>query len=216
MRNIFNNKHIQTIKKKASQGFILPFTMLISTLVLLVSGNVLVLLSKQLYFSKIYRQSQLAYYAADDAMSCALAIDDAYIGPDGLGIFPYSTTTDAMEHINNTLTYINFKREIDGLPQITDLNEITCARSPIFTIEAPYNFTVSTTTYYFTSGSTTEDGITVSYNMRMPLGDGTFRCAKVTVNKTPAFRQFISQGYAQCDNPNGTVERAVVNTTIAE
>ena len=189
--------------------------MLISTLVLLVSGNVLVLLSKQLYFSKIYRQSQLAYYAADDAMACALAIDDAYIGPDGLGIFPYSTTTDAMEHINNTLTYINFKREIDGFPTMV-LSDITCARVPIFDTLSPTNFTVSTTTYYFTLGSTTEDGITVSYNMRMPLGDGTFRCAKVTVNKTPAFRQFISQGYAQCDNPNGTVERAVVNTTISE
>ncbi len=189
--------------------------MLISTLVLLVSGNVLVLLSKQLYFSKIYRQSQLAYYAADDAMACALAIDDAYIGPDGLGIFPYSTTTDAMEHINNTLTYINFKREIDGFPAMV-LSDIACARVPIFDTLSPTNFTVSTTTYYFTLGSTTEDGITVSYNMRMPLGDGTFRCAKVTVNKTPAFRQFISQGYAQCDNPNGTVERAVVNTTISE
>lgn len=215
MKHIFHSTYIRTLRRNSSRGFILPFTMLISTLVLLVSGNVLVLLSKQLYFSKIYRQSQLAYYAADDAMACALAIDDAYIGPDGLGIFPYSTTTDAMEHINNTLTYINFKREIDGFPAMV-LSDIACARVPIFDTLSPTNFTVSTTTYYFTLGSTTEDGITVSYNMRMPLGDGTFRCAKVTVNKTPAFRQFISQGYAQCDNPNGTVERAVVNTTISE
>jgi hypothetical protein len=58
--------------------------------------------------------------------------------------------------------------------------------------------------------------------MRMDLGlaPGTttghlYRCAKVTVNKTPSFRQIISQGYAQCDNPNGTVERAVVNTTAS-
>lgn len=212
MKNIFKNKHHSL--RRSAKGFILPFTMLISTLVLLVAGNVLVLLSKQLYFSKIYRQSQTAYYAADDAMACALAIDDTYIGSDGLGIFPYSTTTDPMEHINDTLTYVNLKRELDGLPLIPSLSDITCARSPIF--DTPSNFTISTTTYIFINGSSTEEGVTVSYSMRMPLGDGTFRCAKVTVNKTPSFRQFVSQGYAQCDNPNGTVERAVVNTTIAD
>lgn len=194
------------------RGFILPFTMLISTLVLLVAGSVLTLLSKQLYFSKLYRQSQTAYYAADDAMACALAIDDSYTGSDGLGIFPYSTTTNAMDYINNTLTYINLKRSLDGLPSIT-LNDISCAQTPVFV--DPANFTISTTTYLYTYASTTEEGVTVSYDMRMPINGGATRCAKVTVNKTNSFRQFITQGYAQCDNPGGTVERAVVNTTIA-
>lgn len=213
MKIIFRDTHSKTFSRSVNRGFILPFTMLISTLVLLVSGSVLILLSKQLYFSKIYRQSQTAYYAADDAMMCALATDDSLIGADGLGIFPYSTTTDPMQHINDTLEYLNLKRALDGVPAIL-LNDVICGQSPIFTGNS--NFTVATETYKYTFGTLLEEGITITYNVRMPLADGTYRCAKVTVNKTPSFRQIISQGYAQCDNPNGSVERAVVNTTIAE
>ena len=59
-----------------------------------------------------------------------------------------------------------------------------------------------------------ELGRTSTTTMRMDLGGGAFRCAKLTINKTASFRQIIAQGYAKCDDPNGSVERAVVNTTI--
>lgn len=212
------------------KGFVLPFTMLISVLVLLVTSTSMTLLSKQFYFSKIYKQSQIAHYAADDALACALMIDDTYLGPDGLGIFPSNTNTDVMTYMNNVIGYVNSIRNSNGLPSII-LTDIRCAQSPIFET-GPGSFSeFSTSTSYYrynyidsiTGLPAFELGITSIYNMHMDLGiiDPTdpllirhlFRCAKVTINKTASFRQVISQGYAQCDNPNGSVERAVVNTT---
>ena len=42
-----------------------------------------------------------------------------------------------------------------------------------------------------------------------------YRCAKVTINKTQSFRQVIAQGYSSCNGTGNTVERAVINTTVA-
>jgi hypothetical protein len=189
--------------------------MLISTLILLVSSSVLVLLSKQLYFSKIYKQSQTAYYAADDAIACAIKIDDGYQGADGLGIFPSNTVTSADIYINDVLTYVNGRRLADGLPIIT-LDSIKCAQSAIFD-QTVSHFATGTDFYaHYSSLTGWEYGVTSIYDMRMPLEDGAYRCAKVTINKTQSFRQVIAQGYAKCDDPNGSVERAVVNTTVSE
>lgn len=198
-----------------TRGFILPFTMLITTIVLFITTGAMTLLSKQLYFSKIYKQSQTAYYAADDAISCAIVVDDTYLSGDGLGIFPSSTTTDPMTYIDDVLTYTNARRTSNGLPTIT-LNEIKCAQSAIFDASVS-NFTVSPTNYLYASQNNgIEEGKTSIYNMRMDLGAGDIRCAKVTINKTQSFRQIIAQGYAQCNSQVGGVERAVVNTTIVE
>lgn len=228
--NIFFRKTFHTLHH-FRKGFILPFTMLVSTLILLVAGSSLTLLTKQLYFSKMYKLSQTAYYAADDAISCAIAIDDTYVGADGLGIFPYSTTTYATD-LNSDLPYIqrslddyNIKRTADSLPTIPSREDIKCANSGIFNtvLSSPGNNFHSEDNFQHTfQNGEVEEGRVVSYMMRMDLGldpadvTGTkhlFRCAKVTIKKTPSFRQIIAQGYAQCDNPNGSVERAVVNTT---
>lgn len=204
-----------THSSRRIQGFILPFTMLITTIILFITTGAMTLLSKQLYFSKIYKQSQTAYYAADDAISCAIIVDDTYLSGDGLGIFPSSTTTDPYTYIDDVLTYANARRISNGLPVIT-LNEIKCAQSAIFDATVS-NFTVSPTNYRYVSQSNgVEEGRTSIYNMRMDLGGGDVRCAKVTINKTQSFRQIIAQGYAQCTSQVGGVERAVVNTTIVE
>lgn len=213
---------IMNMQKKSPKGFILPFTMLMSTLILLVSGSALTLLTKQLYFSKMYRQSQTAYYAADDAMTCAIDVDDSYSDAEGLGIFPYSTTTDPTIYINSVITYVNDRRDPDII-----LDQIKCAQSDIFTGASGFVVSPTNFVHHFASGRV-EDGKTSTYMMRMDLGpdpadtnplDGIshlFRCAKITVNKTLSYRQIISQGYAQCDNPNGSIERAVVNTTESD
>jgi hypothetical protein len=58
------------------------------------------------------------------------------------------------------------------------------------------------------------EGRTTTFNLRMDLGDGTERCAEVTVNKTPTFRQIISRGFNTCNfGANNFIERAVINTT---
>ncbi len=207
-------------KNYRPRGFILPFTMLISSLILLVTGTAMFLLSKQMYFSKVYRQSQTAYYAADDAIACALSVDDEFIGSDGLGIFPSSTSTPWETYVQDVIDYVNTARLADDpLAPIIDTSNLKCGQVAVFDV-VQSSFATSTSEYVYhysdpISGlPKVEYGIASIYNVRMPLGDGTFRCARVTVNKTETFRQIIAQGYAQCDNPNGTVERAVVNTTV--
>ncbi len=196
------------------RGFILPFTMLLVAIILLVVGTGSKILSKQLYFSKVSRQSQTAYYAADDAVSCTIAVDDAFIGLDGYGIFPGGTAEDDPDiYIESVVANINNQRLLNGLSAITR-EEIACAQVPVLDpLES--DFTV-TSGYEYNGPSGLETGKTSTFNMSMPIGDGTFRCAKVTVNRTPSFRQVIAQGYASCDSSRGAVERAVVNTTITE
>ena len=136
-----------------------------------------------------------------------------------------------MTYITNVLNYINTKQGTS-----IALSDVTCGQSPIFSPAsvAPYfdpNFTVLPTDYqyHFISPVTglpeIEYGQTSTYTMHMDLGIDPadalgvihlYRCAKVTVNKTPSFRQIVAQGYSSCDGTNNAVERAVVNTTIIQ
>lgn len=207
------NHYIRQLHKNVMRkGFILPFTMLIVTLILLVVMTGSTTLTKQLFFSKMYRQSQTAYYIADDAVSCAVTIDDTYTNGDGYGIFPGATTDDPLAYIADVLNQVNVRRLTDGLTTIL-LEEIKCAQVAIFDT-AQTDFEVSTTDYEYDGPSGLEIGKTSTFDMKMPDGDGTFRCAKVTVNKTQTFRQVIGQGYSSCGGGLDNVERAVVNTTI--
>jgi hypothetical protein len=205
MKLFFYTKRISNVK-----GFILPFTMLIATLVLIVMLTGANILTKQLFFSKMYRQSQAAYYAADDAISCALLIDETYNQ-----IFPgFNGETDDREtYMQGVLDYTNTVRNEQGLEEVPSLDDITCARVPVFN-EAVSGFEILETPYAYTINGTTTLGITSTFTMKIPLSNGSSRCAKVTVNKTPNFRQIIAQGYAACGSSADSVERAVVNTTI--
>jgi hypothetical protein len=227
MKNIYHS-FFASKRKLHLRGFVLPFTMLISVLVLFITTSALALLSKQQYFSRLYKQSQSAYYAADDAMACAMLIDDTYVAVDGLGLFPSSIGTPT--YIVDVLTYMSSQ---PGAPTIT-MADIKCGQSPIFVAAGSPSFdpqfiTLSTPyLYHFINPLTgivdTESGQTSTYNMQMDLGfdpaDVTgvrhlYRCAKVTVNKTPSFRQVVAQGYSTCGGSK-SVERAVVNTTITQ
>lgn len=197
---------------KKFRGFILPLTMLICTIVLLISSGITVILAKEVYFSKLSRQSQIAYYAADDGAMCAVMIDDKYVDPDlGTGIFPYDQLTDPTVYINNVLSKVNLQRQQRNLSSLM-LNDITCATSAIFDNEVT-SFTVTPFSRVNSHG-TTENGYTSSYSMKMNLGDGNYRCADITINKTANYRQIISRGFAICtESWRQPIERAVVNTT---
>lgn len=208
------------LQRYNTKGFILPFTMLIVTLILLVLTTGANTLSKQLLFSKIYRQSQAAYYAADDALQCTLLIEGTYTDPDsGLGIFPGGTPVsvgDPNGYIN--AVFQNFNSSI-GSPMGTTpdaIKGVKCAQVSIFDSNAPTNFIVLSDNYVYTNPKTglQEQGKTSEFTMKMPLGDGSYRCAKVTVHKTEKFRQIISEGYSSCIPGLDVVERAVVDTTI--
>ena len=206
------------------RGFVLPFTVFLVSIMIIVTTNVSSILTNQLYFSKLSRQSQTAYYAADNALACAITIDDTYVAPNGVGIFPWNTYGQLT--LDSTITTISSNPEIaaalaeknvqrDPLPPLS-LNNIECADNKIFRdLPDPEDFRISSTPVIVTlSPGVTEPAVVSTFKMRMPIGDGNFRCAKVTVIKSATYRQIIAQGYALCDRPDGVVERAVVNTTI--
>ena len=226
------------------QGFVLPFTMLITVLILFLTVSSMTLLSKQVYFSRLSKESQVAYYAADDAIACATSLDDSYLGADGIGIFPYSSTTNLGIFHSGSPSYVSYKYIDTVLASTSERltaaslaigggvitvatsgpNAVMCSQSPIFDTDpaSVSAFATSSTdfVYHFINPAThvpeVEYGQTSTYKMKMALGDGTFRCAKVTVHKTPSYRQIIAQGYSSCNINITSVERAVVNTTVAE
>jgi hypothetical protein len=215
---------IKNYVARGRNGFILPFTMLITTIVLFIMTSTMSLLSKQMYFSKLYKQSQAAYYAADDAATCALAIDDTYIGDDGLGIFPSSNVVDSDGSLS--LAYMqNVLLELQGrdpvFASLSSIDEIKCAQALVFNTASTSKFMVSPINYVFTfrypdNSIGTEEGKSSTYTMRMPISSTESRCAKVTINKTASFRQIVAQGYAACDGNASAVERAVVMETVTQ
>jgi hypothetical protein len=204
-----------------SKGFVLPFTLFVTSMMLLITTSISTTLIKQLYFSKLARQSQAAYYAADNAIACTMLIDDTYRDADG-GFFPYDPNVDVVNtqsYLTDKLSAVNTQRGIDGLPSLISWDDVVCGQSTFFKVGPPNYFEVSTTPFERTLPSPltgTESGWTSTFKVKMKLDDNNFRCATVTVNKTPTWRQVISQGYALCDRPDGSVERAVINTTVTE
>ncbi|MGB0925359.1 MAG: hypothetical protein ACPGTS_01475 [Minisyncoccia bacterium] len=70
MKTLIQKKYIHSKK-----GFVILFAMLVSSLMLLISGGVYNLVQKQLVLSSYARESQVAFYAADSALECALFYD---------------------------------------------------------------------------------------------------------------------------------------------
>lgn len=207
------------IKQKIhTRGFILPLTLLVCSIILIISSGISTVLSKELYFSRISRESQLAYYAADDAMMCILMIDNQYIDPaTGQGIFPYDSVADPINSMQLTLNKVNLVRQSRGLNQL-NLNDIKCATVPVFNQldqnSGGSDFKVDATPFSHTFfGGQTETGRLSTLSMKMDLGNGTYRCAKVKVYKTAKYRQIIVRGFTSCDNSRQPIERAIINTT---
>jgi hypothetical protein len=214
MRKIYKKiKFLFSIKK----AFVLPFTLLICAIMILITVSISTILTKQIYFSILAKDSQLAYYAADDAVACILSIETLY--STSTGIFqsdPNIPDTDtALTYMTDIVTEVNANRESNSLPSLAlSPSLITCAQSQIFSVSPPTNFYVGPEVYVRQlSGGGTDEGKTSTLYMRMDLGDGTYRCAKVTVNKTESYRQVIAQGYSRCDSGPGVIERAVINVT---
>jgi hypothetical protein len=196
------------LKKASTRGFVLPLTLVICVIILTISSGISIILAKELYFSRLSRLSQVAYYAGDDGMMCATMIDDGYIDPDtGLGIFQYTNSITPQ----SVLDKINANRAASGLPVLA-LNSIKCATSDIFNAsQSGYAAGPAVPAQTDASGNPM---YTTSYSMSMDLGDGTQRCAQVTINKTSKYRQIISRGFASCLTTSVyRIERAIVSTT---
>ena len=205
----------QKLKGLFERGFILPMTLLVCAIVLAVTTGISMLLTKELYFSRISRESQLAYYAADIAMMCAIMVDEKYIDPStGLGIFPHNgLSTDTNIDIQNVLDEVNLERQYRNLSSLS-INDIKCATVPIFDSSTSLFSTVPF--QRLDSNNNVELGQTSIFVMHMDLGDGTLRCATVSVSKTDRYRQIIARGFTSCGNGSSKViERAIISTTEA-
>lgn len=198
---------IKRIKKINTQGFVLPLTLIVCVIILTIATSISIILAKELYFSKLSRLSQIAYYAADNGLMCATTIDDQYIDPDtGLGIFQYNNLVTSQ----SVLDKVNTQRTSLGLPVIT-LEDIECATSEIFDATTT-DFALAPFTRMDSAGNP-DNGQTTTFNMRMDLGSGDYRCATVVINKTTTYRQIISRGFASCGSVYAyPIERAIVST----
>lgn len=197
----------QSNNKARTRGFVLPLTLIVCVIILTIATGISVILAKELYFSKLSRLSQIAYYAADSGLMCATMIDDKYIDPEtGLGIFEYNNLVTSQ----SVLDKINVSRVVNGQSAIT-LADIKCATSDIFD-ETATSFAVTPFSRTDTAGNP-DNGQTSTFNMRMDLGGGEYRCATVVVNKTSKYRQIISRGFASCNSVFAyPIERAIVST----
>lgn len=210
------------------RGFVLPFTLLICAIMLLISVGISTVLMKQIYFSNLGRESQSAYYAADNALACTIAIEDTYTSPSGDGMFPSDPlkliTTENINDMSVKLDSINALRAANEpplMPLAATLTDIKCAQSSVFDTDTDVSdFTVLPTPFHReipahdSVPATTEDGVTTTFKMKMRIDGDIYRCAKVTVNKTVTYKQIIAQGYSRCDKPSGSIERAVVYSTV--
>ncbi len=202
---IFTSRRIQSLTLR---GFVLPLTLVVCVIILTIATGISIILTKELYFSKLSRLSQVAYYAADNGLMCATMIDDQYLDPaTGLGIFQYANTPTSQ----TVLDGINAARVSQGLSTI-NIDDIKCATSAIFDTNVT-SYAVTPFSRIDSEGNV-DNGKTTTFDMNMNLGNGETRCATLVVNKTSSYRQIISRGFASCTNAYAyPIERAIVSTS---
>ncbi len=203
-------------RKVIHHGFILPLAMLLASLILLVSFGITSIIVREAKFTRIVRDSFVAYNAADMAVTCVAFIDNNYTNSNtSYGIFPTSTFTysvaQSQNEIDDTITQINFDKGVRGLPSIV-LNDVVCGGVHIFS--NPETGIIYSSYVYTKSDGTTESGKKSTLTLALPLTNGEKRCAKVVFNKSPSFNQIIASGYSSCDsNVVHRLERVIISSS---
>jgi hypothetical protein len=208
------------------------------------SSSMLLIGKQMYFSKKSQANREAYYAADDAASCAILIDETYYgsdglgIFPSSSTTNPYTSypTYTSYSYIDNILASTS-ERLSGSTPgsivvATSGIDALKCGQAVIFdsSLSSDSKFTVATATdfaYHFTNPLTglpdIEYGQTSIYTAKSDLGidpsdrTGTnhlYRCAKVTVNKTPSYRQIISQGYSSCRQGIDTVERAVVNTTV--
>lgn len=76
-----------------NKGFVILFSMLISSLILLITAGIFNVVQKDVVLSSYARESQRAFYAADSALECALYSDLIGVRLDGSSSTPRTPFT---------------------------------------------------------------------------------------------------------------------------
>ncbi len=201
-----------------SRGFILPFAMILAYIILIISMGISDILTKEMYFSYVGRESQIAYYAADAGLDCALYIDTTFFdSATGIGIFPYNTIDGTWE--KNVINNPPYSNSPYNLNDTILASTVKCAGSEIF--NSATDGTHSSYSATSTDGSNPVNGVTTTFTLHMDQGHGSVNtkdsCVKISIEKKlvgeDLTRTIISRGENTCDsNSPKFVERAIVNT----
>lgn len=95
------NKKIKN--KRRDNGFVLFFSLIISTIVLSIISGVILIAYKELIISSTGRESQRAFYSADTGVECALYWDIKHplVGYEEMSVFPSSMDSSIPDEIIN-------------------------------------------------------------------------------------------------------------------
>lgn len=104
-------------KVKKNKGFVILFSMLISSLILLISAGIFNIVQKEVILSSYARESQRAFYSADSALECALYSDIVGVrldGPDSTPRTPFTISPNGAESHQNNPEYMCGGEEISS------------------------------------------------------------------------------------------------------
>lgn len=232
-----DKEKIFKINKKRDSGYILAFTLVIISILLLVSLSVSRIIAKEMFFSKLAEMSKTTYFAADSGIECARYLDsnfkDLTIGT-SLILNSTSTSDGNYDFTTNATQNVFFSSStvIVGTG-ITNPNSIYCdsddsTYNQIFATYASTPQAVETNLSNQISSfnvigdstnATTTFGLILK-NVDPNTGDKNTRCVIVIFSKqrysvatsTTISFGIISTGYSSCDLNN----RARVSRTIFE
>lgn len=93
----------ETKKKRDNNGFVLFFSLIISTIVLSIISGIILIAYKELIISSTGRESQKAFYSADTGVECALYWDVKHPLPgyEEMSVFPNSMDSTIPNSIPN-------------------------------------------------------------------------------------------------------------------
>jgi hypothetical protein len=191
--------------------------MLLMTLILLVTTGTTNVILRQAKYSRSIKDSAIAYNAADMAVGCTAFIENTFVNTSSTyGIFPidralYPLGNELATEIADTIIEINSDRLTRNVPVIATVDDIKCGGVRVFN---PADSQIAYTAFTYTkSDLSTEDGKKSTFNLKMPLSNGEFRCASVILNKSPSFNQIIASGYSTCDaSAKSRIERTIVSS----
>ncbi len=174
--NFKNNKQI------GGTGFVLPFAVLVSGILLAIGLSIFSITMKELLISSSGRESQFAFYAADTGGECALYWD---VRHDGFPISVFATSSDS---VNNSL-----------VPTKNGGSSVFCNKENITSEITGWNSTKGWDITHESNGATTE------FDIKFDNGS----CATVYVYKGAhtldggeGTTQIDSHGFNTCDSNN--------------
>jgi hypothetical protein len=225
------------INKKRDGGYILAFTLVIVSILLLVSLSVSRIIAKEMFFSKLIELSKTTYFAADSGIECAKYLDSNFKDLTlGTSLILNSTSSDDGNYdftANSNQNIFFASSTVIANTGITSPSGIYCnsddgTYNQVFGAYASTPQAVETNlSNRLSSFNVIGDGTDATTTFGLILkdtdpntGEQNIRCALVIFSKqksnvatdTAVSFEIISTGYSSCD-PNN---RSRVSRTIFE